>query len=63
MNYQDRARSLYEYHREDIVNNVDKAKAKLNEIYAELEYMNLSDEEYEKLDKMVIELMLILDEI
>lgn len=63
MSYQEKARELYEYHRENIVNNVDKARVKLSELSTELEYINLSDEEYEKLDKIAIELMLILDEI
>lgn len=63
MNYQDKTRELYEYHKENILSNVDKARVKLGDLSVELEYMNLSDEEYEKLDKLVIELMLILDEI
>lgn len=63
MSYRDKARELYEYHRENIIGNVDKARIKLGELSTELEYMNLSDEEYEKLDKMVVELILILDEI
>lgn len=61
--HQDKARELYEYHRENIIGNVDKARIKLSELSTELEYVNLSDEEYEKLDKIVIGLMLILDEI
>lgn len=63
VSYQEKARELYEYHRESILDNVDKARLKLSELSTELEYINLSDEEYEKLDKIVIELMLILDEI
>lgn len=63
MDYRDKAKELYEYHRESILNNVDKARIKLSDLSTELEYMNLSDEEYEKLDKIVIELMLLLDEI
>lgn len=63
MDYQDKARGLYEYHREAIDNTLEKAKSKLQNLSHEIDNAKLSDEEYEKLDGLLLDLMIILDSI
>lgn len=63
MSREDKVRMMYECHMDVVYSRVDKARSVIEKLSAEIDNVELSEDEWRKLDELVTKVMIAIDNI